>query len=54
VIERYTQKFEKAEKKPVIIGYGVAAVAALFITEWLIHLPLLDFVSVRLLEAIAT
>lgn len=28
-----------------MIGYGVAAVLALFITEWLIHLPGLDFVS---------
>jgi hypothetical protein len=38
-------QFEKAENKPVVIGWVSAAVAAFFIAEWLIHLPALDVVS---------
>jgi type IV secretory pathway TrbD component len=38
-------QFEKAENKPVVIGWVSAAVAAFFVAEWLIHLPALDVVS---------
>lgn len=38
-------QFEKSENKPAIIGYSAAALGAFFTAEWLIHLPLLDFVS---------
>ncbi|KAI8462887.1 MAG: hypothetical protein J3K34DRAFT_475724, partial [Monoraphidium minutum] len=36
------EKFDKAENKPVIIGYSLAAISAFFVAEWLIHLPALD------------
>lgn len=39
-------QFEKVENKPVVIAYIIAAFAAFFTTEWLIHLPALDIVSV--------
>lgn len=35
-------QFEKSNNKPVVVGYTVAAVAAFFTAEWLIHLPGLD------------
>lgn len=38
-------QFEKLENKPIVIGYGIAAVFALLATEWLIHLPGLNVVS---------
>jgi hypothetical protein len=38
-------QFEKTENKPVVIGYIAAAAFAFFTAEWLIHLPVLDFVS---------
>ena len=38
-------QFEKTEKKPAVIGWTAAAVGAFFVTEWLIHLPLLNVVS---------
>jgi hypothetical protein len=41
----YLLQFEKAENKPVVIGWVSAAVAAFFVAEWLIHLPALDVVS---------
>ena len=37
-------QFEKTDKKPAVIGWTAAAVGAFFLAEWLIHLPLLDFV----------
>ncbi len=37
-------QFEKTEKKPAVIGWTAAAVGAFFVTEWLIHLPLLNVV----------
>jgi hypothetical protein len=40
-------QFEKAENKPVVIGYVAAAAFAFFTAEWLIHLPALDVVSQR-------
>ena len=40
-------QFEKAENKPVVIGYVAAAIFAFFTAEWLIHLPALDVVSDR-------
>lgn len=36
-------KFEKSENKTAIVGYGAAAATAILTAEWLIHLPLLDF-----------
>lgn len=41
-------QFEKVENKPVVIAYIIAAFAAFFTTEWLIHLPALDIVSAAL------
>ena len=38
-------QFEKTEKKPAVIGWTAAAVGAFFVTEWLIHLPLVNVVS---------
>lgn len=40
-------QFEKAENKPVVIGWAAAAVFAFFTAEWLIHLPALDVVSTQ-------
>lgn len=40
---KFANKWEEADNKPVVAAYGVGALAALFITEWFIHLPLLDF-----------
>jgi hypothetical protein len=41
----YCLQFEKAENKPVVVGWVAAALAAFFVAEWLIHLPALDVVS---------
>lgn len=38
-------QFEKSDNKGAIIGYGAAGLIAFFFSEWLIHLPLLNFVS---------
>ena len=38
-------QFEKVENKPVVVGYIAAAVSALIVAEWLVHLPALDIVS---------
>ncbi|KAL6778917.1 hypothetical protein ACKKBG_A04040 [Auxenochlorella protothecoides x Auxenochlorella symbiontica] len=35
-------KFEKAQNKPAVIGYGVGAFVAVWFAEWLIHLPLFN------------
>eukprot|EP00882_Tetradesmus_deserticola_P001354 GHRQ01001466.1.p2 GENE.GHRQ01001466.1~~GHRQ01001466.1.p2 ORF type:complete len:143 (+),score=42.68 GHRQ01001466.1:2131-2559(+) len=43
-LAEWADKFEKADNKPVVIGWVSAAVAAFFIAEWLIHLPALDIV----------
>lgn len=43
-LAEWADKFEKAENKPVVIGWVSAAVAAFFVAEWLIHLPALDVV----------
>ena len=42
-------QFEKTEKKPAVIGWTAAAVGAFFLAEWLIHLPLLNVVSYRIM-----
>eukprot|EP00232_Nephroselmis_pyriformis_P019527 CAMPEP_0182880500 /NCGR_PEP_ID=MMETSP0034_2-20130328/16601_1 /TAXON_ID=156128 /ORGANISM="Nephroselmis pyriformis, Strain CCMP717" /LENGTH=157 /DNA_ID=CAMNT_0025013487 /DNA_START=1 /DNA_END=474 /DNA_ORIENTATION=- len=42
LLTKGAEAFEKAENKPVLVGYGVAALLAFFATEWLIHLPGLD------------
>eukprot|EP00884_Botryococcus_braunii_P004439 jgi/Botrbrau1/13997/Bobra.150_1s0008.1 len=42
VLASLAEKFEKSNNKPVVVGYTVAAVAAFFTAEWLIHLPGLD------------
>lgn len=42
ILMNVADKFEKAENKPVVIGYCVAAVAAFVFSEWLLHLPALD------------
>jgi hypothetical protein len=35
-------QFEKSNNKPVVVGYVIAALAAFFTAEWLVHLPGLD------------
>lgn len=40
-------QFEKAENKPIVIGYIAAAAFALITAEWLIHLPALNVVSCK-------
>ena len=47
-------QFEKTDKKPAVIGWTAAAVGAFFLAEWLIHLPLLDFVRPLLPQALLT
>uniref|UniRef100_A0A7S0WZJ5 Cyanobacterial aminoacyl-tRNA synthetase CAAD domain-containing protein n=1 Tax=Chlamydomonas leiostraca TaxID=1034604 RepID=A0A7S0WZJ5_9CHLO len=42
LLMKMADKFEKAENKPVVIGYIAAAAGAFFFAEWLIHLPALD------------
>ncbi|CAL5225357.1 g8160 [Coccomyxa viridis] len=42
ILTSLADKFEKTEKKPAVIGWTAAAVGAFFLTEWLIHLPLLN------------
>lgn len=42
VLNKYAEKWEKADNKPVLIGYAAAAAAALWIGEWFAHLPALD------------
>lgn len=39
----WAEKFEKAENKPVVVGWIAGALSAFIVTEWLIHLPVLDF-----------
>ncbi|KAI3436689.1 hypothetical protein D9Q98_006104 [Chlorella vulgaris] len=36
------EKFEKADNKPVVIGYLAAAIGAIVAAEWFIHLPLFN------------
>lgn len=36
-------KFEAAENKGAIVGWTLAAFSAITVAEWLIHLPLFDF-----------
>lgn len=43
LLMKLSDKFEKLDNKPAVIGYGVGALVAFFIVEWLIHLPILDF-----------
>ena len=47
-------QFEKTDKKPAVIGWTAAAVGAFFLAEWLIHLPLLDFVRPLLPQMLLT
>lgn len=42
-LNKMAEKFEKTENKPVVIGYVAAAAFAFITAEWLIHLPVLDF-----------
>lgn len=37
-------QFEKADNKPALLGWGVAGLSVFFFSEWLIHLPGLNFV----------
>lgn len=38
-------QWEKSENKPIVVGYVAAALFAFYISEWLIHLPGLNYVS---------
>lgn len=42
LLMKLANKFEKVENKPLVIGYGVGALVAFLLVEWLIHLPILD------------
>lgn len=39
VLAKWADKFEKADNKPLVVGYLSAAVGAVIFVEWLIHLP---------------
>lgn len=39
LLMKVADKWEKADNKPVVVGYIAAGVAALWFSEWLIHLP---------------
>merc|ERR1711865_570215 len=41
-VKKFSDKFEASENQPVVIGYGVGFLVALYIVESLIHLPLLN------------
>lgn len=43
ILTTLADKFEKSDNKGAIIGYGAAGLIAFFFSEWLIHLPLLNF-----------
>lgn len=43
VFSDISDKFEASDNKAAIVGYSAAAIGALWFSEWLIHLPLLDF-----------
>ncbi len=43
-----TLQFEKSNNKAAIVGWTAAGVGAFFVTEWLLHLPLLDVVRYAL------
>jgi len=42
ILSTLAEKFERAENKPAVVGYLSAAVAAVFLVEYIIHLPVLD------------
>lgn len=42
VLADIADKFERADNKVAIVGYGAAAVGATVFAEWLIHLPLFN------------
>ena len=43
VLIEVANKFEEADNKVAIIGWTAAAFSGVVIAEWLIHLPLFDF-----------
>ncbi|CAL8467120.1 g6656 [Coccomyxa elongata] len=42
ILSGLADKFEKSNNKAAIVGWTAAGVGAFFVTEWLLHLPLLD------------
>lgn len=42
LLELGAEKWEKAENKPVLVGYGVGGLVALSITETVVHAPVLN------------
>ena len=43
LLANWADKFEKTENKPVVIGWIAAVLSSFIATEWLIHLPVFDF-----------
>lgn len=39
---KMSERFDKAQNKPAVIGYSAAAIGAFFAAEWIMHLPLLN------------
>eukprot|EP00877_Chromochloris_zofingiensis_P008242 jgi/Chrzof1/3671/Cz13g04150.t1 len=42
-LNKLANKWEKSENKPIVVGYVAAALFAFYISEWLIHLPGLNY-----------
>mmetsp|Transcript_21010 Transcript_21010/g.25226 ORF Transcript_21010/g.25226 Transcript_21010/m.25226 type:complete len:164 (+) Transcript_21010:61-552(+) len=42
LLSKGAEKWEAAENKPVVVGYGVGFIVALIVIEKIIHLPLLN------------
>eukprot|EP00798_Chlamydomonas_sp_ICE-L_P010369 gene10369-8308_t len=41
-VTRILSKFEASDKKAVVAGYAIGGLAAIFLLEWVMHLPLLN------------
>lgn len=46
VVSHTNTQFEKADNKPALLGWGFAGLSVFLFSEWLIHLPLFNFVRV--------
>lgn len=42
VLVEFANKFETADNKTAIIGWGIGAISAFIVAEWLMHLPLFN------------
>ena len=46
------RRFEASDNKPVVIGYGVAALAALAVTDKIVNFPVLNLLLPKLIEVV--